>query len=124
MIKDLISRFRSAAFTATALVAVGFVIAGCSNGPVPNEKVEAQRVDKAKAYRAYFDKAHGDYNALEPGDKADFIKFAGSEENAQKFWNMMKYGPGGSPPPGKGQAPSATPGGAPAPTSLPGGGDQ
>lgn len=71
------------------------LLGGCDkSGPDP--KVEATRLDKAKSLRSYFDKTKGDYNALTPTDRAEFIALNGGDATkAEQVWGMMKNGPGG-----------------------------
>ncbi len=48
--------------------------------------------------RSYYNKVNGDYAQLSETDKQAYIKACGGDpDKAQKFWNMMKYGPSGAP---------------------------
>ena len=74
------------------------VLIGCNSGG-PDAKVEDSRIQSAQALRTYFDKAQGNYDSLSDADKAAYIKATGGDaEKAKKFWDQMKYGPGGTPP--------------------------
>lgn len=76
-----------------ALVALGALI-GCQTGPAPSAKVEEQRLASAVELRSYFDKAGGDYSQLSETDRAEFERLTGGPEEAQRAWNLMKFGPG------------------------------
>ena len=72
-------------------------LAGCGDKGGPDPKAQAQAVDYAKSLRSYFDKANGDYSALNDADRAAYVKLAGGEDKAKQFWDGMKNGPGSAP---------------------------
>lgn len=94
-------------------LSVGMALAGCGSG---NEVVKedpavtAKRVDAAKDIRSYFDKSHGNYDALSAEDKEALNKLTGSEANSHTAFGHMGA-PGGGPSTGGGLPPSG-PGGA------------
>ncbi|MFQ3586823.1 MAG: hypothetical protein SNJ74_01460 [Fimbriimonadaceae bacterium] len=87
------SVLRSVIASACALAAVGTLI-GCQTGPAPSAKVEEQRLASAIELRSFFDKVNGDYSQLSEADRAEFERLTGGPEEAQRAWNLMKFGPG------------------------------
>ena len=86
-------------------------IVGCSGGGTQsmNQDYLANAEEQGKAKRAIFDKVSGDWEALSAEDKKQFISYFPDENNAKKFWEMMKHPPssGGPGIPPTGTAPGA-----------------
>lgn len=69
------------------------LLGGCGAGTQAPVASDPAAVDKAKAFRGFFDKAHGDYAQLSPADHAEYLKLVnGDEKRGEETWNMMKTG--------------------------------
>ncbi|MCX7799369.1 MAG: hypothetical protein N2109_03395 [Fimbriimonadales bacterium] len=79
-----------------AAAAVAAPMAGCG-GPATGEVdkdylVKAEELGKKR--REIFVRANGDYEAMSPEDRKAYLdSFDGNEENAKRFWNLMKNPP-------------------------------
>ena len=86
-----------------SLLSVQAILLGCGSNDVIKEDpvVAKQRMDAAMGLRSYFDKANGNFDALNADDKAAVIKMQGGEANARKAFSMMPKAPGApnTPPP-------------------------
>ncbi|MFN3683404.1 MAG: hypothetical protein ACK41F_05655, partial [Fimbriimonadaceae bacterium] len=76
-----------------ATMAMALSAAGCG-GPATGE-VDKNYLQKAeqlgKQRREIFVRAQGDYDAMSPEDRKAYLdSFDGNEENAKRFWNLMK----------------------------------
>lgn len=87
------SALRTLLLAAGAVFALG-LLAGCQTGPAPSAKVEEKRLATAMELRSFFDKAGGDYSRLSEADRAEFERLTGGPDEAQRAWNLMKFGPG------------------------------
>lgn len=79
-----------------AMVAVALSGAGCG-GPATGEvdKDYLQRAEQlGKQRREIFLRAEGNYDAMSAEDRKAYLdSFDGNEENARKFWYLMKNPP-------------------------------
>ncbi len=79
-----------------ATMAVAIPCAGCG-GPATGE-VDQNYLQKAeelgKLRREIFVRAKGDYDSMSEEDRKAYLdSFDGNEENAKRFWNLMKNPP-------------------------------
>jgi|GEM_PF-2723706 hypothetical protein len=80
------------------VVLFGLMIAAIFGCNGPSNELDTKHLESATqdAYkiREIFDKAKGDYSALSPEDKAEFVRLAGDDEAAAtRRWEYMKNPP-------------------------------
>ncbi len=63
------------------------LICGCGENNAI--KTDQKNLAKATTMRDLYNKAHGDYASLSPGDKDAFVKLTGGEAAAEKQWQNM-----------------------------------
>ncbi len=92
-----------AGISAALLLPTLGLMAGCSNNDTIKEDpaLTAKRVDSAGKMRSYFDKSHGNYDALSPEDKTALNALTGSEAHSREAFGHMVLsgGAGGGLPP-------------------------
>lgn len=91
------------AATVAALPMVG--CGGPATGEVDKDYL-ARAEELGKQRRQIFVRANGDYDSMTPEDRKAYLdSFDGNEENAKRFWNLMKNPPRSFGPeiPGQGQ---------------------
>ena len=63
------------------LMSFSFAIIGCgADAPALDTNLQKQHSDKLISLRSYFDKAKGDYSALNEADKAEFLKLCDGDQ--------------------------------------------
>lgn len=77
-----------------AFVAVVVVACGSSGGDTVDKDYLKNAEAVGKIRREIFVRSNMDYNKMTPEDKKAYLDtFGGNEENAKKFWDLMKNPP-------------------------------
>lgn len=84
---------RQLTFTVVIAAVLSILMIGCGEPEGRSAEETAKKLEYVQELRSYFDKANGNWDSLTETDKADFVKLSGSEEQAKKNWDGMKYGP-------------------------------
>lgn len=79
---------------ALALVAAAVVACGSSGGDTVDKDYLKNAEAVGKIRREIFVRSNMDYDKMTPEDKKAYLDtFQGNEENAKKFWDLMKNPP-------------------------------
>jgi hypothetical protein len=75
------------------------IVGGCGDTPEMTEESMNAMQDKGEKARQIFDAVNGDYDAMTPEQKKDYMSINPSwtEADARMNWDFMKNPPGGAP---------------------------
>jgi hypothetical protein len=87
---------------ALALSALAAVLVGCGSGPVQMDEGYMKNAEQIGTQRReIFVRADGEYDKMTPEDRQVFLKtFDNKEEDAKRYWGVMKNPPNSSMPSG------------------------